>query len=262
MLKYYALTQNPFTVTPSSRFFYLSNLHKEVIFKTDYVVDYRQGLAVIYGDLGMGKSTLVKALYERYQDNPDNAVFAISNPNYKSDFAWAKAICEEMGVKPKQSQYKQMAALKTRLSEIYLENKNAVLIVDEAQNLVGGQYEILREINNHETEEHKLLQVILCGQLELRRKLDLKKALLSRVITTSTLEALSPQETEEMIRFRLSVAGGDSNLFKSDAIIRIYEHTVGVPRDVIKICGKALRIAHSLQRKTITANIVDRALAS
>lgn len=262
MLKYYGLSQNPFTVTPSSRFFYLSNLHKEITFKTDYVVDYRQGLSVIYGDLGMGKSTLVRALYERYSDNPQNAVFAIPNPNYKSEFTWAKAICDEMGVGPKQSQYKQMTALKTKLSELYIENKNAILIVDEAQNLVGGQYEILREINNYETDEHKLLQVILCGQLELRRKLDLKRALLSRVITTSTLEALSPQETEEMIRFRLSVAGGDANLFRADAIIRIYEQTVGVPRDVIKLCGKSLKIAHSMNRKTITANVVDKAVAT
>ena len=121
----------------------------------------------------------------------------------------------------------------------------------------GKQFEIIRQLNNFETNDTKLLQIILVGQLELRNKLRMKKALLSRIVIASTLQALSQAEMAEMILFRLRVAGGNGDIFISDSLERIYELSKGIPREAIKLCGLALKQAHLHGRKQITGEFID-----
>jgi len=255
MLKYFNLTENPFSTSPNPRFFCLSNSHRSILAKLDYVVEFKQGLAVTYGDIGVGKTTLAKVVMDRLSDK--NQVYFVNNPNYKSEMHMCKALSEEMGIGPKRSQHLQMAAIKTFLVECYEKNISPVLIIDEAQFLVGHQFHILREINNFETTDVKLLQVLLFGQLELRNKLKIQKALLSRVIVTSTLDPLSPSDLEEMIQFRVRVAGGSEDLFPIESIAKIYEVSRGLPRDVMKICGLGLKLAHLNKQKAVTPDVID-----
>jgi len=259
MLKYFHLIENPFSTAPNPRFFYLSDSHRSVLAKLDYTVEFGQGLAVTFGDIGMGKTTLARVVMERLSEK--NKVFFVNNPNYKSEMHMCKSLSEEMGIGPKRSQHLQMKAIKEALVGMYQEGIKPVLIIDEAQQLVGPQFEILREINNFETETEKLLQILLFGQLELRNKLKIKKALMSRVIVTSTLEALSPTELEDMILFRVRVAGGQETLFPPETIARVYEVSRGIPRDAMKFCGLALKLAHLSKEDRVTPQVLELAIS-
>ncbi len=255
MLKYFKLAENPFSVSPNPRYYYLSNLHRGILAKVDYVVEHRQGLAVIYGDIGTGKTSLARLLMDRLAEK--NHVVFITNPNFKSEMHMVKAISSELGLAPKRSLFAQMEALQAHLIEMYAEGENPVVIIDEAQLMRGSQFEILRQLSNFETNDTKLLQIILAGQLELRKKLRMKKALMSRIVISSTLQALSPDEMTAMISFRLKAAGGNGNIFISDSVDRVYEHSKGIPREAIKLCGLALKRAHMNAEKHITAEAID-----
>lgn len=258
MLNFFNLMENPFSTSPNARFFFLSNSHRSILAKIDYVVEYRQGLAVTYGSIGVGKTTLAKVVMDRLSNT--NKCFFVNNPNYKSEMHMCKSLSEEMGIGPKRSQHLQMAAIKSFLVECFQENISPVLIIDEAQFLVGHQFHILREINNFETNDFKLLQILLFGQPELRNKLKIQKALMSRVIVTSTLESLSPMEFEDMIQFRVKVAGGSDDLFPSESISKIYDFSRGIPREAMKICGLGLKLAHLSKKRIVTPDVVDLAV--
>lgn len=257
MLKWFNLAENPFSVSPNPRYFYLSGIHRGIIAKTDYVVDHRQGLTVIYGDIGLGKTTLARVMVERLAEK--HLVVFITNPAFTSAMHMVKAVCAEFDIGPKRSLFAQMDALQGHLIDLFAADKTPVLIIDEAQLMHGKQFEIIRQFSNFETDDTKLLQIILTGQLELRNKLRLKKALMSRVVVNSTLQSFSPDEMADMVMFRMTVAGGNGDIFTSEALDRIYELSKGVPREAIKLCGLSLKLGHLNKQKTITPPLVDLA---
>lgn len=258
MFKTFGLIENPFSVSPNPRYFYLSNLHKGILAKVDYVVQNRQGLTVVYGDIGTGKTSLARILVDRLSDSCH--VIFITNPNFKSEMHMVKAICAEFGLPPKRSLFTQMEALQAYVTELYTKDQSPVLIIDEAQLMKGKQFEIIRQFSNFETHDTKLLQIILAGQLELRNKLRLKRALMSRVVVHSTLQSFSPEEMLDMIKFRITVAGGNHDLVDSDSFDRMYEYSRGIPRDAIKLCGVALKLAHLNKQPRITPEIISLAV--
>jgi general secretion pathway protein A len=262
MLKFYGLKEPPFSLSPDPRFLYISLQHQAAIGKTQYILSHRQGLKVIFGDVGLGKTTMVRRLNAILQDDPQYVVAFINTPRFRSEHQFLLRIAEEFGVTPKRSGYETLGALEQALVALYQEGKIPVLIIDEAQMLVGQQFELLRQLLNFETDSAKLIQIVLAGQNELRAKLRQKRALQSRIAMQSTLEPLAPAEVAELISFRLAVAGRDKQLFTEDACEHIYEFSRGVPREVVKVCLAALPIGKMNKAKVIDTSVVDEAIES
>jgi general secretion pathway protein A len=237
------LVEPPFSLSPDPRYFYVSLQHKATLAKATYAIEQRQGLSVIFGDVGVGKTTIARRLYQVYRDREDYYTAYIPTPLYPSDFQFLKNICAEFGMSPKRSKLLQLAAFEQFLIGAFKEDKNVLLIIDEAQGLIGQQFELIRQLLNFETNTQKLIQIVLIGQNELRNKLRLKRALASRVANRSTLEPLHFDDTRSMINFRVMVAGRQEPLFSEPALIRIYDYSRGMPRDICVIGLNILPIA-------------------
>ena len=249
------LGEPPFSLSPDPRYFYVSLQHKATLAKVTYATEQRQGLSVIFGDVGVGKTTVARRLFQIYRDREDYYTAYIPTPLYPSDFQFLKNICAEFGLKPKRSKLLQLAAFEEFLISAFKEDKNVLLIIDESQGLIGPQFELVRQLLNFETNTQKLIQIVMIGQNELRNKLRLKRALSSRVATRSTLEPLHFDDTRSMINFRVMVAGRQDELFTNDALMRIYDYSRGMPRD---ICVLGLNILPAALIKK--APIVDEQL--
>lgn len=231
------IKKTPFTTSPSPKFLYITPTIESTLAKIRHVVDYGQGVTAVMGDVGLGKSTLLRFLIDELLERDDIQVAAIFSPSFPTDFAFLKAICGEFGLPPRRSFQKQEQELREFLLQLLTEGKTAVLFVDEAQRLRGVHLELVRTLLNFETEDHKLIQIILSGQLELKYKLmdASKKALRSRIFAPSILSPLSAEETAAMVRFRCEKAGVPCP-FDDDALLEIYHKTGGVPRDILKVC--------------------------
>lgn len=254
------LMEAPFSLSPDPRYFYMSLQHKATLAKANYAIEQRQGISVIYGDVGAGKTTIARRLYQIYRDRPDYETAYLPTPFYPSEFQFLKHICAEFGIQPKRSKLTQLAVFEKFLIDSYRQDHNILLIIDEAQILVGQQFELLRQLLNFETDTRKLLQIILLGQNELRNKLRLKRALVSRLATRSTIEPLHLEDTREMINYRVMVAGRRDPLFTDAAVRQIYDRSRGMPRDICVIGLNALPIALLDEVDIIDADVIDRAI--
>ncbi len=254
------LMEPPFSLSPDPRYFYMSLQHKATLAKATYAIEQRQGISVIFGDVGAGKTTIARRLYQIYRDRPDFETAYLPTPLYPSEFQFLKGICAEFGIQPKRSKLGQLAAFEKYLIDLYRKERNMLLIIDEAQILIGQQFELLRQLLNFETNTQKLIQIVLLGQNELRNKLRLKRALSSRLATRSTIEPLHFEDTHAMINFRVMVAGRRDPLFTDEAIRKIYDHSHGMPRDICVIGLNALPLALLKRVNIIDGDIIDEAV--
>ena len=255
------LAEPPFSLSPDPRFFFLSAQHKTALAKITYTAEQRQGLSVVYGDVGVGKTTIARRIHQIYNDNPNIEAAYLPMPIFPSEFQFLKAICSEFGLPPKRSKYAQIELLNTYLIDVWKLGKTAVLIIDEAQALVGQQFELIRQLLNFESNTQKLIQIIMIGQNELRNKLRLKKPLRSRIATRSTIEPLDLRDSRDMINFRVMVAGRTDALFTEDAIQEIYDYSRGMPRDVCALGLNVLPLALLANVSIVDIDLVQQAIA-
>src|SRR5215207_8622811 len=192
------MTTDPFSISPSPGFLYQTPGIKAALHKTRYTIDRRQGLTAILGDVGMGKSSLIRLLVGDYSAKDDCVTAFIPQPSFKSDFAFLKEVAGELGVPPKRSLQSQEHALRAYLIEQYEAGRNVIIFVDEAQNLKNPMLELVRGMLNYETNTAKLIQIVLAAQIELRDRLldDKAKALRSRIFAPSVLQPLTLGETK------------------------------------------------------------------
>jgi general secretion pathway protein A len=253
---------SPFSISPDPELLYVTPSIEATLDKVRHLVDYRQGLTTIVGDVGHGKSTILRYIWRELGGNSEVRTGAVITPNFTSDFAFLKAVCGEFGIPPKRSMQAQESALREFLVGLDGEGQTAVLLIDEAQKLPGKQLELIRVLLNFERETHKLVQIVLAGQLELKYKLldESKKAIRSRVFAPSNLSPLSPDECREMIQFRCDKFEVP-NPFASATVDAIYNQTSGVPRDVLKMAQILWVTAQRARQEQIPVEWVEPALS-
>jgi general secretion pathway protein A len=247
---------NPFSTSPDPDMLYMTSSLDETLDKVHFTIDRRQGVSVVYGDVGHGKSTFLRYVYNQYLDREDCVAAYIPSPKYKSEFAFLKALCTELGLPTKRSFLEQESVLREFLYENFSAGRNCAVLIDEAQSLPGHALELVRTLLNFETDKAKLINLILCGQFELRTKLAdrTKRALRSRILTVSTLNPFTLADLEAMIKFRCERAKQDIN-FTPEAIDTIFRLTGGKLRSVMKLCELAwfLSLRHKLDHVPVEA---------
>lgn len=253
------MRKQPFSISPNPFLLYLTPALQVTLEKVRFVVDSRQGLTAILGDVGLGKSTVIRYLFNEYDAREDVAATLIPSPNFPSEFAFLKKICADFELPARRSMVDQENELRRFLLDVYASDRLCVVFIDEAQRLTGRQLELVRTLLNFETDETKLIQVVLAAQLELKQKLadSSKKALRSRIFAPSLLAPLSLNETQEMVNFRCQQAGA-KNTFTNEAIETLYTLTGGIPREILKVAAVAWRFSEADGNK-ITPELIQEA---
>ena len=260
ILQYFHLNEQPFRIGPDPRFLYLSDQVKEAIAKCEYMARERIGPIYIYGPIGAGKTSVLRRLYERLsQDEHYNLALLIS-PNVKSSNAFLRMIMESYNVKTERSYDQSLKNFEEFLAKEYKASRIPLLLVDEAQNLTRDVLKLIHYLLNFETATTKLLQIVLVGQEELAARIVRYKELASRMFPIA-ISAMSPEELEQMIRFRWMVAGGKDMPFTSDSkeiYKTLYAYTKGLPRDTVKVCDEVLRDLLVNNKKQATVAEVEQ----
>lgn len=257
---HFGLTESPFSIAPNPQYLFMSRLHREALAHLLYGIQADGGFILLTGEVGTGKTTLCRCLLEQIPTDIDIAF--VLNPRVSAEELLA-TICDEFGVS-----YRENASLKhytDQLNSFLLDqhraDKRAVLIIDEAQNLSQDVLEQVRLLTNLETNERKLLQIILLGQPELLVTLtdpNLRQ-FNQRITARYHLDALDRQDTSDYVSHRLHVAGGEPSIFSSSALNRIYKLSQGIPRVINLVCDRAMLGAYSADKARITTQIVNRA---
>ena len=260
--RFFGLNEKPFSITPDPRYLFMSERHGEALAHLVYGVTESGGFIQLTGEVGTGKTTLVRSLLlNRMPDNADVAV--VLNPQL-SVIEFLATICEELHIDVPHNRGSIKAltdALNRHLLEAHAAGRRTILVVDEAQNLTPAVLEQVRLLTNLETAKQKLLQIILIGQPELRELLDRNdlRQIAQRITGRYHLEPLTREETDAYIEHRLRVAGALGEVFDKPARNAVYRLSGGVPRLINVICDRALLGAYSQESRQVTARLVRRA---
>jgi len=263
--QFFGLKREPFSIAPDPRYLFMSERHREALAHLLYgVKGGGGGFVLLTGEIGAGKTTVCRCLLEQIPRNCNVAY--LFNPKQTVE-ELLQSVCEDFHIPLKpaaggRSAKQLVDALNLFLLKTHGVGQNNVLIIDEAQNLSVDVLEQLRLLTNLETNERKLLQIVLIGQPELRDMLDRPELeqLAQRVIARYHLKALSSAETGRYIRHRLEVAGLTSAVPFSDAAVkRIHELSRGVPRRINLLCDRALLGAYARGRPSADERIVEKA---
>ena len=258
--EYFGLNEAPFSIAPDPRYLYMSDRHREALAHLLYGIRSDGGFILLTGEVGTGKTTVCRCLLEQIPDDVDIAF--VLNPKLTAVELLATA-CDDLGI-----DYPEGASIKIlvdRLNEFLLsahrDGRRTVLIIDEAQNLSVDVLEQLRLLTNLETNQRKLLQIILLGQPELLELLAQKelRQLSQRVTARFHLDALSRGEVHEYIRHRLSVAGARRTFFPNATANRIFKISAGIPRVINLICDRSLLGAYAESRSQVSTRMVNKA---
>ena len=242
--------KEPFSTSPDPDFFYSSRQHEAAL--TNILIELRlkRGLSVLLGDAGTGKTTLSRKLIQELKSRNDCIFHMILDPSLEDTTSFLVSFAKNFGMEysGNEGRVPSIEDLRESLQRFLfqkgaVENQTVILIVDEAQKLNPAALEILRVLLNYETNEFKLLQIVLLGQLELQDRIKAIPNFFDRISYKGKLEPLAYEEMREMILFRVKQAGYQARmeLFLEDAFRAIYDYTGGYPRQVTLLCHRALK---------------------
>lgn len=260
-LDFFGLEERPFNITPDPRYLFMSARHAEALAHLVYGVTESDGFIVLTGEVGTGKTTLVRSLLQQMPDEADVAL--VLNPQLTA-LEFLSSICRELEIEhpdDRTSCRAYIEVLNTYLLDAHAKGRRTIAVVDEAQNLSAEVLEQIRLLTNLETTRNKLLQIVLIGQPELREVLDRQdlRQLAQRITARYHLEPLDQAEAAQYLEHRLKVAGAVRELFTSRAMNRIHQLASGIPRLMNLIADRALLGAWSREQRRIDRSMIDAA---
>lgn len=268
-LEFFGLKKQPFQLTPDADFLYLSKSHGRAKSYMEYTVWNRDGFVVITGEIGSGKTTLIQQLIRNVNED---VLIARIYQTQLNELEFFQAILLELGLKPfGATKVELMSMLNNFLLEQYADGRQVILIVDEAQNLDKRVLEELRMLTGMETEEERILNLILVGQPELKNLLDAPgmEQLSQRIRFRFHLKGLDEEDIEKYIAHRLETAGftGKANgnrrktkIIQEDCIPLIYRYTGGIPRLINTLCDTAMICAFVEKKRKVTTSLIEEAI--
>ncbi|MCI0732413.1 MAG: AAA family ATPase [Methylococcaceae bacterium] len=259
--EFFHLKEAPFSIAPNPRYLFMSERHREALAHLLYGVVNGNGFVALTGEVGTGKTTLCNCLLDQLPDNVDLAL--VMNPRVNAEELLA-TLCDELEIEhPKETASLKVLldALNAHLLKVHAQGRNTVLLIDEAQNLSIQVLEQIRLLTNLETNETKLLQIILVGQPELNQILAQQnlRQLNQRITARYHIEPLSLADCDAYIEHRLKVAGANDPVFTRGAVKKVFQLSAGIPRLVNIICDRAMLGAYSLGVHRVESKIVAKA---
>jgi len=256
-LDFYGLKSSPFNITSDPQIFFESLSHREAFAALLYGIQEKKGIILITGEVGTGKTTLCKALLNKLPAEVKSSL--ILNP-YFSELQLLQAIIEDFGLTiEKKSRLDLIKCLNAFLIEINLKGGNAVILIDEAQNLNSRQLEQIRLLSNLETSQGKLLQIVLVGQPELRDKLKAfnLRQIKQRICVKYNILPLREEEVRDYIEFRLKKVGTDGINITPESYKIIFDFSKGIPRLINVLCDRALLYGFAREKRIFDAEIFN-----
>ncbi len=259
-LDFFNLKERPFHITPDPDFLYLSPYHKEALGVMIYGVEQRKGFIAVIGEVGLGKTTLIRTYLKKYIHEKLKTIIIFNvNVSFKSII---KTIYKELDIKLVSDDITELIEnLFLILIKEFQDGFNIVLLIDEAQNMPSETLEQLRMLSNLETSKDKLIQILLVGQPELEEKLQKinLRQLKQRIAVKATLYPLSKKQSRDYIQHRLIYASNDNYIpvFKNNALKQVVKLSKGIPRNINIICDNALVSAFGHEKKPVTKKIVN-----
>jgi general secretion pathway protein A len=260
-LAFYGLREAPFSPTPDPRFLFQSARHREALAQLVYGVQERKGFIVLTGEIGTGKTTLLRTLLERLDTTTPVAYVHNSALGMEGLLEY---ILHDWGVKSTASTHAQrLFELNEFLIDQHRQGRSPALVIDEAQHLSLDTLEAIRLLSNFETTHQKLMQILLVGQPELRDKLNAPelRQLKQRIGLRCHIGPLTPEEIRLYIRHRLRVAGAvDNGIFTDAAVQKIADYSRGIPRVINIVCDHGLLTGYADSKRRIDTDVIDEAI--
>jgi len=262
-LSYYRtlnLEKEPFSTSPDPSFFFHSQSHDSALKRLEIAIRLRRGLSVILGDIGTGKTTLLRTLLQSFKNDENYVFHMILDPAYKTEFQFLHSLSKMFNINIESgSTFDHKEALEKYLFRKGVdENKTIVLLIDEGQKLNVNQLELLRTLLNYETNECKLLQLVILSQIELLPRMRRIRNFMDRIALKYLINPLDELETKQLIEFRLIKAGysGPEPLFTDEAIKIIFERTQGYPRKIAMLCHDCIERLVMDENKIVREDVV------
>jgi general secretion pathway protein A len=271
-IEFFGLKEVPFSLSPDPRYMYLSYQHTKALRRAKRNIDGRQGLTVILGDTGVGKSTVARRLFGMYSDDPDrartHAIRYLTNPSHwTTSNKMLVTLCEEFAIRARRSETKQWHEFQEQMAILFREGVTVVLLIDEAQLIPRKQLLRIREILNFESNSSKFIQIVLFGTLDMAATLaesDFKPLRSRAAGGLITLDPLDEKELTETLQFRLKVAGGTgaNPIFTPGCFSLVASASGGVIRDAVDYCNMAMYLGYTAGRKPIDESVMQGAIDS
>jgi general secretion pathway protein A len=262
-LDYFGLRQPPFSMTPDPRFAFATREHEQALSKMTFYTDERQGLFLLMGEIGTGKTTIAKLAVDNWKSRRERyTVGQVADPSPPSPPAFLRLVLASFLQPVLRNLLDLKAALRVFLLQEHQAGRTVILVLDEAQTLHPKNLDTIHALTNEQTQTEKLLQIVLLAQPNFKYKLQQKPALRSRIAGGHTLDGLAPQDALDLLRHRVALAGGDFDGLFSPATHRpLYAATRGIPRDLCILCNAALVAAYSGRSRVVDAAVLENALA-
>lgn len=263
--KLLGLNREPFSTSPDPDFFYYSQGHRAALKRLEIQIRLRRGMSLVCGDVGTGKTTLSRILMQQFSQEKEVLFFMILDPGFETQQQFLSHLVRLFSLKADLTSFSSCRhAIEGFLfSRGVRQNRTIVLLIDEAQKIKDENLEFLRTLLNFETNDYKLLQLVVFSQLELLPRIFSVSNLADRIASRYVLNTLDANETQEMIMFRLKRAGYqlERELFSKEAVYLIQDHTEGYPRKIALLCHELLENAVMKEKFYIEADDVKDVLA-